>query len=106
MSPRIRTEAFGPFPLLETARMRLRAPQPADAADLFRLYADVNVMRYRGAPVFSEPAEAEALLARWAQEYADRSGIRWVLCLKGDDRCRGSLGFKSISTMQFRAEAG
>lgn len=106
MSPHLYTEAFEPFPLLETRRLRLRAPQPGDAGDLFRLYADINVMRYRGAPVFSEPAEADALLAEWAQEYAGRTAIRWVLCLRGDDACRGSLGFKTINSMQFRAEAG
>lgn len=44
------SSAFTTFPVLHTERLLLRAPEPDDAAAMFPIMADPEVMRYFGAP--------------------------------------------------------
>ncbi|MGL4995125.1 MAG: GNAT family N-acetyltransferase [Deefgea sp.] len=66
------------FPRLETQRLVLREIVAADAAAIFSIHGDANVMRYFGADPMTELAQASALIetfARWRDE--ENSGIRW-----------------------------
>ncbi|QZA77508.1 GNAT family N-acetyltransferase [Deefgea tanakiae] len=66
------------FPRLETQRLVLREIVAADAAAIFSIHGDANVMRYFGADPMSEPDQAVALIetfTRWRDE--ENSGIRW-----------------------------
>ncbi len=55
--------------VLDTARLRLRPLQPADAPAVYALHADPEGMRYWATPPWTDPAEADALLTR------DRAGL-------------------------------
>ena len=66
------------FPRQETQRLVLREIVAADAAAIFSIHGDANVMRYFGADPMTELAQATALVetfARWRDE--ENSGIRW-----------------------------
>lgn len=66
------------FPQLATARLVLREIVAADAAAIFAIHGNANIMRYFGADPMTELTQATALIdtfARWRGE--DNCGIRW-----------------------------
>lgn len=66
------------FPVLKTERLILREIVAIDAAAIFAIHGDANVMRYFGADPMSELAQAAALIETFARWRADEnSGIRW-----------------------------
>ena len=64
-------EVFGAFPVLETERLILREIKPADAEDIFRIYADPQVMRYWGAAPMRSIDEAH-------RQQKDSQGRPWL----------------------------
>lgn len=80
---------------IETARLRLRLLAPADLAELTRIVADAEVMKYLGrvpGPLEAAGAEAffDSILAHWA-----RHGFgRWAVVEKGAGRFVGCAGFR------------
>ncbi len=66
------------FPRLETQRLVLREIVAADAAAIFAIHGNVDVMRYFGTDPMTEFAQAADLIeafSRWRGE--ENSGIRW-----------------------------
>jgi RimJ/RimL family protein N-acetyltransferase len=63
-------------PALQTARLRLRAFQDADADDLFALHSNAYVLRYWDAPPWTEPARAEKFLTTCRQMAQEGTGVR------------------------------
>jgi ribosomal-protein-alanine N-acetyltransferase len=84
------------FPILETARLRLRKPQKNDAQWLLAVTQDENVMRYYGMEAF--PSEQEALHAinDFNDQYKEAGGIRWIITIKPQDDYVGDIGFGYI----------
>ena len=65
---------------LETARLRLRRPQPSDAALIFSGFgADPEVMRFLAWRPHATLADAEAAVARRAERLANGVEYSWVL---------------------------
>jgi ribosomal-protein-alanine N-acetyltransferase len=81
----------GSFPVLETARLRLRETRESDIEDLFRVYSDPEVTRYYNLDTLTDLEQARQIIRR-RQEALSRGHIRWALCLKEDDRYIGSCG--------------
>lgn len=98
--------AFATFPVLETARLRLRAVQPDDAADVFHIRADERVMRYFGSPPITSLDKAAQQIHDFATSFQEQTGIRWAITRRGEDRLLGTLGFWRIDKPHFRAELG
>ena len=72
------------FPVLTTERLMLREIVAADAKALFAIHGDVEVMRYFGADAMVELAQAQTLIAAFANWRGDEnSGIRWGIELNG-----------------------
>ena len=63
-------------PVLETARLRLRPFDDADAGDLFALQSNASVLRYWDAPPWTEPARAERFLATCREMAQEGTGAR------------------------------
>lgn len=82
-------------PTLHTARLRLRAPHPEDAADLFALMSDPGVLRYWDEPPWTEPAQAERFIARSADLAAADVGMRLVIEGATD---RAFVGWRAVGT--------
>ena len=63
-------------PSLQTARLRLRAFEDADADDLFAMHSSAYVLRYWDAPPWGEPARAERFIAACRRMAQEGSGAR------------------------------
>ena len=99
--------AYPHLPTLTTARLRLRAIVPGDAAALFAIRSDEEVMRYYGHPAHRSRAETEALIAQIAARYTRREALRWGITLTGgDDRLIGSCSLHHIDEGARRSETG
>lgn len=102
----LNTSCFDSFPELQTPRLLLRALHAADAPVVFRLYSDPRIMRYRGAPVFAQPAAADTLIRQWNDAFEKQQGMRWGLVLQENNALIGTAGFTKLNAMNFRAEIG
>lgn len=63
-------------PTLETDRLRLRPVADADAAALFALHTNADVLRYWDSPPWAEPARADRFIAACRAMAEDGSGVR------------------------------
>ena len=84
---------FPDFPRLETKRLVLRRIVPADAGDLYRIFADEETMRYWSCRPFTSLGQAEALIKAMAQSWLGGTGIHWAIALRGEERLIGKCGF-------------
>ena len=100
-------ELYARFPHLETERLVLRQLRPADAPDLFRLFADDQVTRYYDLDTFTRISQARALIDRFAQRYQNRIGIRWAIALRAcPDGLLGTCGYNMWLQTSRRAILG
>ncbi len=98
--------AFAQFPVLTTARLRLRQAQLGDAEALFATFSDEEVMRYYGSLPHYSIADSRELIEAQRERYARRASIRWNITLAGEDRVIGSCGFHRFDEGYYRAELG
>lgn len=84
---------FDKFPVLETERLWLRQIRPSDAPAIFAIFNNPEVTRYYDQPTYTEMAQAEELVARMQQRFAERRTIRWAIARKTDDHVLGTCGF-------------
>jgi [ribosomal protein S5]-alanine N-acetyltransferase len=94
------------FPELVTARLRLRAPLPRDAAALLAVVGDPEVTRYHNVPTVTTLAEAQALLERLEQRYVARDTIRWAIELVEHSEMIGTVGLLRFNFEHRHAEVG
>lgn len=100
------SSAFTTFPILHTERLLLRAPEPADAAAMFPIMADPEVVRYFGAPPMASLEEAHERIAGIRTAFAAHEGVRWAITLREDGTFLGTCGFWRLIKPHFRAEIG
>ena len=82
-----------PFPLLETPRLRLREIVPADAAALFGIHGDADLMRWFGSDPLQDIADAQRLIGVFAGwRLLANPGVRWGLAAKDSGDLVGSVG--------------
>jgi ribosomal-protein-alanine N-acetyltransferase len=89
-----------------TTNLLLRPLRASDSERLFALYADVRVMEWRGAPVFTQLSEAEKLMFEWRRLQAQQTGFRLGIELRETDELIGTAGLKHINQQHRRAEIG
>ncbi|MFL5800931.1 MAG: GNAT family N-acetyltransferase [Roseiflexaceae bacterium] len=99
-------EIFGTFPQLETERLILRQITPDDAEDIFRIYADPQVMRYWSSAPMRSIDQAHRKIAGAAAAFHAREGIRWAITRKGSSRLIGSCGHWRLIKEHSRSEIG
>jgi RimJ/RimL family protein N-acetyltransferase len=64
--------------VLETERLRLRRPEPADLADVHRLHADPRVWLHSPTGAHRHVAESERMLARWIDHWDEHGYGYWL----------------------------
>ncbi len=94
------------FPTLRTPRLDLRAPELRDAAHLFEVFREPEVMRYWSSPPMQSVADGEALVTRNQGYNADGTGYGWVIERREDARVIGTLSLFHFSEQNDRAEIG
>ncbi len=97
---------FHPFPILQTERLVLRRITPADAADLFVLRTDGNVMRFIPRPLAETIADVLQLIQTIDDGTHRNETINWAIALQADNKLIGTIGFVRMSLASHRAEVG
>ena len=97
---------FTPFPVLTTPRLILRPFTYADAADLFEMRSNADIMQYIARPLTKTLDDAIDLIKVINDLLSSNNGITWCISLKNDQRFIGSIGFWRIEKENYRAEIG
>ena len=93
-------------PELRTARLHLREVRSGDAADLFAIHSDPEVMRYWSHVPWTMLAQAHEKIAQIAVQRATLPLMAWAIADNATDRLIGTTALFSIDTDQARAEIG
>src|SRR5512147_651824 len=99
-------EIFGTFPQLETERLILREITPDDAEDMFRIFADPDVMRYGSSAPMRSIDQARRKIQDVIDAFRTQEGIRWAITRKGSSRLIGSCGHWRLLKEHSRSEIG
>lgn len=102
----LRDAIFGQFPVLETARLRLRESRPEDAEATLAVLSSEEVCRYYDLSPLTLPEEAASLIANRAAAFGRRERIRWALARREDDAVIGSCGLSRWDEETGQAEVG
>ncbi|MFT3805679.1 GNAT family N-acetyltransferase [Arenimonas sp.] len=94
------------LPVLESARLRLRAFRDDDADDLFAIYSDPRVMRYWSFDAWTERRQAEEKLALIAKQMRETDVHPWAMADRQDDRLIGGVTLFAIDQVNRRGEIG
>lgn len=78
----------------ESARLHYRPLGPADAAGLFALDSNPNVLRYLGTPPLTDTAQTRAALVRIQENYRAGALARWAVELRETGEFLGWAGLK------------
>lgn len=97
---------FLPFPVLETDRLILRQLCAADAADLFIMRSDPEVMRYIPRPLAQTISDASAVITMVNDFISKGEKINWAITLKSTGQVIGMIGYVNLKPEHFRAEVG
>jgi [ribosomal protein S5]-alanine N-acetyltransferase len=93
------------FPQLETRNLILREMGPADAEAVFQIFANAEVTRYYDLAALTDIEQASQLIARQADRFAQKAGLRWGITQKDNDTVIGTCGYM-FHEPSFRAELG
>ncbi len=93
-------------PEFATERLILRTHHDGDIDALYALFTDPATMRFWGAPPWTEPSQADAMLARAAVGFAAREAIRFALVPREGGPMIGSCTLFAIDAQNRRAEVG
>ena len=91
---------------LETPRLRLRPYAPSDAADVFAMFSDPEVMRYWSSAPWTDLQQAHDFLARDAASIAEGTSARLGIVRKEDGALIGNCTLFSFDRQCRRAETG
>lgn len=103
----MKEELFANFKELESDRLVLRQITSQDAAELYEIYSNKEVMLYfddRGA--FESMLEAEEMAKGYEEGLKNKWEIRWGIALKETGKLIGTCGFHAISDYDKRVEVG
>lgn len=91
---------------LETPRLSLRLPLPADADAVFALRSDPVVQRYGSHPPWTDRATAVAWIERNAQAMACGEHVQFAIARREDDAVVGTCTLYAVDAQCRRAEVG
>ncbi|MBV8500683.1 MAG: GNAT family N-acetyltransferase [Paucibacter sp.] len=91
---------------LQTERLVLRPPTPADAQAFYAIFSDPQGMRYSSTPPWTTMEQAHAYVQRAIDEFASGTSLRLVLQRRDDGQVIGQCVYYAISAQNRRAELG
>lgn len=97
---------FEPFPELRTERLDLIQLKESDAADLHKMRADVNIMRYIPRTLSEKVEDALALIRKSYELLEEGNHITWAIKFKGEEKLIGTIGYYRIQKENHRGEVG
>jgi ribosomal-protein-alanine N-acetyltransferase len=97
---------FAEFPILETARLRLREIIPDDDEAIFAIRGDYEVTKYNIGAAYSDIEQAQNLIDAMTHLYQEEQEIRWGITLKNENIVIGMCGFNYWHGDDKRASIG
>jgi [ribosomal protein S5]-alanine N-acetyltransferase len=97
---------FKSFPLLQTARLRLREIVPQDASALYELRRHPEVISFLDREPDADLSVVQSLILSIRQSFDEGNGITWALELTDEPGLIGTMGFWRIDHKNHRAEIG
>ncbi len=97
---------FEPFPILEADNFKMRKLTKADAAAIFKMRSNPEMMKFVPRPIFTEMAQAYAHIDLILENLKKGAGINWAIADKDSDQFMGIAGLYVIKEEDFRAEVG
>nr|WP_285842547.1 GNAT family protein [Ureibacillus chungkukjangi] len=94
------------FPVLVTERLVLRKITESDASSIYEYLSDSEVMKYYGLEPFGSENEALEEIAWYNSILEEKTGIRWGITLKNEDKVIGSCGFLNTVSSHYRTDIG
>lgn len=94
------------FPVLETERLLLREIQIRDAASIYQIFSNEEMMKYYGQFSMETIEEASLLIAKFNENFISDKGIRWAIILKKENLFMGTCGYHNWNRKHARAEIG
>ena len=91
---------------LHTARLTLRAPHHDDAASLFALHSDADVMRYFSEPPWVDPVRATIQIDKDRAAFAQEEYFRFAITLTASGRFIGNCTLFALHHQNRRGEIG
>tara|TARA_B110000977_G_scaffold19214_1_gene23141 strand:+ start:5974 stop:6513 length:540 start_codon:yes stop_codon:yes gene_type:complete len=97
---------FIPFPVLETARLALRALLPSDAKSIFSLRTNKEVNTFINRDLLKNLSEARAFIDFTTNLALEGSGVFWGLAAQETGEIIGSIGLRNFDAEKEYAEIG
>lgn len=94
------------LPILETARLRLTPLHEDDAAAIFPLMRDAEVMAFWDMPESDDPDLIAAIVGGQVEEMARGAAVYWAMRTLEDDQFVGVCDLSEIDRRHRRAEVG
>jgi RimJ/RimL family protein N-acetyltransferase len=94
------------FPVLDTPRLRLRAPVATDVPAIFAIFRDPETMLYWSAPAMNDVAEAGSYLLDIEDHARAATLFQWGIARREDDEVIGTCTLFHIEQQHRRAELG
>ena len=92
--------------VLTTERLVLRWLSEADAAAQYAIFSDPVVMRYWSSAHWTEPAQADALIAKALADYAAGTALRWAVARRDTGEMIGNVNLYSFFDANRRCDIG
>ncbi len=93
-------------PLLDTDRLSLRELRHDDVADMYRIFSNLEVMRYWSRPVMTDEQDAHEMLREIITGARERKFLQWGVALKDTDRVIGTCTLFANDEKHKRTEIG
>lgn len=94
------------LPIIETERLRLTPLAEADAAAIFPLMRDAEVMAFWDVPEIDDPDVIAAIVGGQVEEMAAGAACYWAMRTLADDQFVGVCDLSEIDRRHKRAEVG
>lgn len=97
---------FNPVPELHTDRLIIRRLEETDAADLFVLRSDPEIMKFIPRPLAVSTEDVANWIRHGNELIAGNELINWGIASKENNRIIGTIGFVRLSKEDHRGEVG
>lgn len=94
------------LPTLPAERVQLRWLRPEDAAALFSIFGDAEVMRYWSSPPMGGLVAARALVTGTHDSFLERTMFHWGIATRTNDRVIGTCTLFHLDAAHRRGEVG
>lgn len=95
-----------PFPVLETARMRLRKIEQSDAEAVLFQRSNSKVLKYMDREPYTELQQATEFITKILEDWKAKEGITWILESKDTQTFLGDIALWRFFDKDHRAEIG